>query len=198
MSGKRESEMIIGIDFDGTIPDTNTAKAAWIKRELNIELKPYECDHASCVPVIGLDNYLRMGTELYAPEPTLARPPIPGALSAIGEIGKEHSLALVTARTDENGMLPAAREWVSRYPETAAMKVVGVPIHEIAKAEVCRQQGIAFLIDDDERHIRPAVECGMGGILFKQSAPEDFRRDGLHICRSWDEIVRVLSDGQAG
>jgi putative restriction endonuclease len=73
----------IGIDFDGTIADTNQVKAQWIKKKLGIDLPPPKCDRSQCVPIIGLDNYEKMAAFVYDEAGTHAAPPVSGALKAL-------------------------------------------------------------------------------------------------------------------
>ena len=184
--------MIIGVDFDGTIADTNRAKRAWIKRELGRDVALHLCDHACCVPLIGEADYLRMGQEVYAPESTAGLPPVPGVLTAVTELQNRHELVCVTARTDD-AILAAARAWLGRFQQTRDMKVLGVAIGQTPKAEVCREEGIALLIDDDERHIELALAAGIGALLYKQAAPPELQRGDLTLCRSWQEVVSTVA-----
>ena len=62
--------LIIGIDFDGTIADTNQVKAEWIKKKLRIDLPPSKCDRSQSVPIIGLENYKKWPSSFMTrPEP---------------------------------------------------------------------------------------------------------------------------------
>ena len=116
--------MIVGIDFDGTIADTNAAKSVWIKRELGIDVPPYLCDRTSCAPIIGESEYNMMCVQVYSRNATLRLPPVPGALEAIAELQNNNELIVVTARI--NDMLDSARIWLLRHSETSKLELVGV------------------------------------------------------------------------
>jgi len=184
--------MIIGIDFDGTIADTNAAKSAWIQRELKIKVDPYCCDRTSCVPIIGELAYNRMSKEVYNRDTTYGLKPVTGVLQAISELRKNHELLVVTARYGE--MLESAETWLSRYPETRDVKLVGRPNETVPKSTICRNENVQILVDDDERHLYPILEIGINGLLFKNGAPEELTSNKLLVCRSWEEIVSFVNE----
>ena len=63
--------MIIAIDYDGTIADTNREKVQWIAAQLGKQVPPWMCNRTDCVPLIGLDAYEKMGGVIYEEERTL-------------------------------------------------------------------------------------------------------------------------------
>lgn len=182
--------MIIGVDFDGTIADTNSEKATWIKRELGFDVKPYMCDRTSCVKVVGQSEYERMSAKVYSEEKTLELHPIMGALEALEELRRVHEIVVVTART--NGRLRAAADWLGRYDQTRDLRCLGAQPGVISKVEVCLREGATVLVDDDERHVLEARDMGVRGILFKNLAPPDYRREDVKVCWSWKEITVFL------
>ncbi len=183
--------MIIGIDFDGTLADTNTLKAEWIRQRMGLVIPPYLCDHTSCISVVGRENYKEMGDYVYGEEMTLAVSPMPGALAAIRTLRASHELVVVTARTGERSEF--TERWLSKWEETRGMRVVGVRTSEVPKLQVCQDQGIGALIDDDERHFRDAAGFNMVSILFKQDAPPNVHYDCAQVCRTWEEIERLMA-----
>lgn len=182
--------MIIGIDFDGTVADTNVEKSTWIKRELGLEVKPYLCDRTCCVKAIEEKEYERMSTEVFSEEATSRVLPVSGALQAIEDLRQSNQVVIVTARAGSK--LKAAAEWLDRYEQTRGLKYHGTTTDQASKAEVCVREGAQVLVDDDERHVAPAPSFGIQGILFKNSAPISLERKGLKICRSWNEILDLL------
>lgn len=183
--------MIIGIDFDGTIADTNSEKSKWIQKELGMKVPPYLCDRTSCVPIIGELDYKRMCNTVYSKDITLSLPAFPSSLEVISMLQKSNKLMVITARTEET--LEAAMIWLSKYPQTKNMEAIGVS-KEMHKTEVCYNRGINVLIDDDERHLLDASSLGITAILFKQSAPNLSSSNVIHICGSWDEISSYLQN----
>ena len=190
--------MIIGIDFDGTIADTNSEKSAWIKRELGLDVKPYLCDRTCCVNMIGAEEYQRMSVEVFSEEATSRVLPVLGALEAIEDLRRKHQIVVITARVGD--ILKAAVDWLALYEQTKNLNCHGTATDQVSKAEVCIHEGVRVLVDDDERHIDRAQLLGIQGILFKNSAPFSLEREGFKMCRSWHEIVcllRLLDNQQA-
>lgn len=182
--------MIIGIDFDGTIADTNTEKAAWVKCELGMEIEPFLCDRTCCTKIIGEGEYNRMSKEVFSAEATLRVRPVPGALEALKALRRVHALIVITARTGPR--LDAATEWLERYQQAQGLRCIGIHADRVSKAETCIREGAAVLVDDDERHVYKAVSEGLRAVLFKNSAPVGFERDGVEMSRSWKEVVGLL------
>lgn len=181
--------MKIAIDFDGTICDTNSEKASWIKQELGFEVKPYLCDRTCCTELIGDKEYSRMSAYVYSTETTWKTQPIYGALKVISKLRARHQILIVTARTGQK--LEAAIHWLERYRETRDLTCYGVDTDQVSKGELCQHEGAQALLDDDERHVYRAIALGVKGVLFKNSAPTSFQRPGLTVCKSWKEVVAL-------
>jgi hypothetical protein len=182
--------MIIGVDFDGTIADTNRGKAVWIERELGLSVEPYMCDRTCCVEVIGDREYERLSAEVYNEENTRCLQPVPGVLEALEKLRRLHTILVVTARTEAT--LRSALDWMARYGETRGLRCMGVPTPTVPKSEMCLREGVTVLVDDDERHVCRADPVGIRGILLKNGAPADFTRKGLTVCRCWPEVTDLI------
>lgn len=59
------NRLIVAVDYDGTIADTNREKAKWIEANLGIAVSPWHCDRTDCVPIIGEEAYRRLGDWVY-------------------------------------------------------------------------------------------------------------------------------------
>ena len=182
--------MVIGIDFDGTIIDTNRAKSEWIAEKTGRQIAPYHCDRTRCVPLIGADAYREMGRYVYSESCTLSLHAIDGALSAIDLLRKTHAVVVITARSGRT--LESASCWLESHHETRGLQTLGLS-PETSKLDVCRTAGAQVLIDDDERHLRPFTNTAARPILFKQNAPESESFEIDVVCRTWAEIVKRLA-----
>ena len=101
--------MIVAIDYDGTIADTNRQKVKWIRARLGIDVAPWECNRTDCVPLIGIEAYEEMGREIYERESSLAAPEVPGALGALRGLARRAEVHIVTARPPR---IMDSREWL--------------------------------------------------------------------------------------
>ena len=186
--------MIIAIDYDGTIGDTNREKVKWIAENLGETVAPWHCNRTDCVPIIGLEPYERMGNHVYERESTLQANEVPGALAALRALSGKAALHVVTARTEAR--VPHAREWLAS--QGVLSLIAGT--HSSAgssKSAVCSAIGASILIDDDIRHLRQVELAGLHRILL-QAGRDDVPACGSEVafCRSWQGVLeRVAAMG---
>ncbi|MCK5802263.1 MAG: hypothetical protein KAI66_05495 [Lentisphaeria bacterium] len=179
--------MIIAIDYDGTIGDTNREKIKWIEENLGKVVSPWNCSRTDCVPIIGLEAYESMGDYVYERESTLVANEVPGALDALRKLSGKAQLHLVTARLERR--VPHAREWLERKGVLPCFE----GIHTSAgtsKSAICSAIGADILIDDDVRHLREIDVEGLFRILLQDG--RDDKPDcgsGVTFCRSWSQVL---------
>ena len=188
---------IIGIDYDGTIANTSEVKADWIRAHVEMEIPPWKTDRTSCVPIIGLQTYERMGQFVYEREGSLRARDVPGSLDAIKELARNFRIFIVTARKSEQ--IRWCKEWlrerdldslIHAYFSTAGNSPHG---SEPSKLQVCRDHDIDVLIDDDERHLEGSEVPHVRRILLKSGCSEMIRvPEGAELARSWPEALRIL------
>lgn len=179
-----------GIDYDGTIADTNRVKAAWIRERLGREVDPQACDRTSCVPIIGAASYEAMAAVVYERESSLKAPPVAGALDALRALREHGQVYVLSARLPHR--LVFAREWLELHGAGEFADAL-LSSADSDKLSVCKQHGIDVLVDDDERHLVPVVKQGLQAVLLKV----DFNGDmmppaGVQFCRSWAEVLKKI------
>lgn len=182
--------MIIAIDYDGTVADTNTEKVRWIKSNLHRDIAPWNCDRTDCVPLIGESEYRRMGEHVYGRESTLTAGPIPGAIESVSKLAEEHTLYLLSARGEKR--LPFAVEWLVDKgidPCFAGYKTSSGS----SKAAVCHTLGASVLIDDDPRHLMDPELGEIHRILLQNGRAEvPAWGDGIRFCDSWKSVMKAI------
>jgi phosphoglycolate phosphatase-like HAD superfamily hydrolase len=188
--------MRLAIDFDGTIADTNRAKADWILGKLGAVVDPWRCDRTNCVPIIGAAAYEEMSDYVYERASTLATSEVPGASAALLRLSARAELHVVTARPARRTEF--AREWFIQNGILHLVKGFHSS-NDTSKEEICRMVGASVLIDDDLRHLEDVHLAGLRRILF-QNRPDDTTRSTgeVVICRSWSEVVGALETGCFG
>lgn len=188
MTGKRHS---FGIDYDGTIADTNRVKASWIRERLGQEVHPHACDRTSCVPIIGADNYEDMAAVVYEREWSLKAPPVAGALDGLRALRECGQVYVLTARLPHR--LAFAREWLEQHGAGEFADAL-LSSAQSDKLSVCKQHGIDVLVDDDERHLIPVVTRGIQAVLLKVDFNGDITPStGVQFCRSWAEVLNKIA-----
>jgi hypothetical protein len=187
--------MRLAIDFDGTIADTNRAKADWILGKLGVIVEPWRCDRSNCVPIIGAAAYEDMSDNVYERASTLATSEVPGASAALLRLSARAELHIVTARPARR--MEFAREWI-------VQKILHLingfhSSYDTAKEEICRLLGVSVLVDDDRRHLEAVRLAGLHRILFQTASDDATRSTGeMIVCRSWPEVVDALETGCFG
>jgi hypothetical protein len=183
---------MFALDYDGTIADTNTIKARWIRENLGIGVPPYNCDHTWCAPIIGEDAYKRMSPVVYNRENSLAAEPVAGAVEALKRLAEHGPVLVVTARDSSNA--PFAAEWLNNRGLMRYIERV-VPWTGEPKIVTARSLGCRALVDDDIRHLltEPAVDLKL--LLLKPGYTGDaVAEQGVILCTSWekatDEAIR--------
>ena len=183
--------MIVAIDYDGTIADTNLVKVEWVKAHLGLDLSRWQCSRTSCVPLIGIADYERMIAVVYERDSTLQAQPLPGALEAIRALAASVQVHIVTARPPRR--IEFAREWLSLHgilPHIAGIESsVGS-----SKGLICAQIGAQALVEDDERHLLRADVSGLRRILLHYGRPARAESiPGIDFCTIWSQVLALLS-----
>lgn len=182
--------MIVAIDYDGTIADTNRQKMIWIHANLGIEVEPWQCNRTDCVPLIGREAYERMGMDIYERECSLRAPEVPGALDALCRLSAGASLHVVTARPPR--IMAFAREWLQKRGIDGCVEDV-VSSEGTSKSEICARIGARFLIDDDVRHLQDAEPVGLVRLLMQEGREKPPASvPGILFCGGWGEVVRIV------
>lgn len=179
-----------GIDYDGTIANTNLVKAKWIQDNLGQEVGPCQCDRTSCVPLIGAESYEAMSDVVYERDCSLAAPPVAGALDALRALGRRGKVYVISARLPHR--IAFARTWLEwhRVGDTVSGFLSSAGRD---KQTLCRKYGIQVLIDDDMRHLACLSRQNIRAILLKPGFNGELVAPaGVALCRSWDEVLTTL------
>jgi len=183
--------MIVGIDYDGTITDTNSEKSKWIKANLAKEVPRWECDRTDCLQFIELEEYERMANYVFERESTLISKPVPGAIKALELIVQSSIIYIITARPPHR--IAYAEEWLLQYKLDSLITGIESSTNT-SKKQICEKFGVSVLIDDDYRHLKNIVSSELRCILLQDGRPNEPKLDkGFEFCRSWGEVLRKLN-----
>jgi len=184
--------MILAIDYDGTIADSNAEKMKWIRDHLNRDIPVWLCNKTDCVPLIGEAVYTEMGDCVYERESTLRAPAVPGALAALTTLAATNELHVVTARPPRR--LAFAMEWLTRHDIIQLFRGIHSS-HERAKSTICCSIGAHLLVDDDTRHLDKRDCPGLSRILLQcgRHAPPE-APEGVRFLKDWPAVVASIED----
>ena len=187
--------MRIGIDYDGTIADTNAVKSQWIQANLGQTIPPEKCDRTQCVPLIGKQNYERLAAVVYEREWSLRVSPVCGVVAALNKLSKAHQLVLVTARLKHR--VEFASQWLMKQGLRGLFDEI-LSSDGTDKATICRDTGIDILLDDDRRHIDALDGQTTLGLWFRPDSPDSLNRleqpESVNSCVGWEAVVTVVTD----
>lgn len=184
---------MFAIDFDGTVADMGSAKAAWIEGEMGLRLNPWECDRTSCMARIGEDAYFRMIAEVNTVETSRRLRPIEGALAALPKLAARGRVEIVTARKgDEVGW---AEAWLRHHGVGDSISALH-SAHGTSKIELALRRGLTWLVDDDARHLDDVERNELRQIHLRVGRPDAQARGGGAArpfpATSWSDVLRRM------
>jgi phosphoglycolate phosphatase-like HAD superfamily hydrolase len=108
-----------------------------------------------------VESYFRSGG-LFKQEP------VPGAIEALKKLKRNYKLVVVTSRRD--GHVEDTHKWLDKHFKSVFEDVRFAKFWESgkreSKADICRELGAAYLIDDYSEHCNIAAEAGIEALLF--------------------------------
>ena len=120
-----------------------------------------------------------------------------GALEILRNLKARFELVVITAR--EQSWKEATVSWLDiHFPDVFSRAVFNgndTNFGQKTKGEICRDIGVAWLIDDNVAHVQSALKLGIPAVLFgeygwQQDVPQDMLR-----CRDWIEVKEYF-DGR--
>lgn len=196
--------MVVGVDIDEVLGDFTGAFVRYHNRTFGTSLTKKHFHTYNYSQVLGC-------TEEEATEKILDFQRcyefknlslIPGSQSAIDILSKDHRLVVVTSRQEE--CRSTTCEWLERHFPGKFHKVhFGHNHYESGntklrktKLEICRSEGVDFMVEDSLDYALSFPEDGARVLLFDRY----WNRNGdlpVHIkrVRSWSDVVRVVGDG---
>ncbi len=182
--------MRFGIDYDGTIADTNRMKSQWIKENMGLDVAPWRCDRTLCDPIIGTEKYSEMARSVYGEKETLKTPEIHGVTQALRDLKGFGDVFVITARAKET--LPWVNAWLTEHGIRGHIAGL-IPSSGQPKLGLCRKHKIDVLIDDDQRHVFESDAPHIRKILFKNGMTESHSvPEYVTLCRNWSEVVTLV------
>ncbi|HVS78994.1 MAG TPA: hypothetical protein VHD84_01755, partial [Candidatus Saccharimonadales bacterium] len=167
---KAENKQIIAVDIDEVIFPTVVDLIDYVDREHSVKMtmEDFATYHLEDVWPGGPEE----GAEIikaYIKQVPVEIAPIKGAAEALAKLSERYELIIMTARD------PAAsvktQEWLSRhFPEQFKDTHFVGNRHDSktwrSKAEVCKELGVTYLIDDLLTTVLDANEAGVKALLF--------------------------------
>ena len=172
---KPESKKVIAVDIDDVLADEKEDVRKFINKQYSLEHTPE--DYMIEAPygryfekVWGVDS--KKGLEMYE---TYFKSglkanhrPIKGAVDAISELKEKYNFVVVTSRGDRS--FNFTHTWLEKHFPEIFKEIAFVPLwskdREFTKAEICKEIGASYLIDDNADHCNLTQNAGVQALLF--------------------------------
>lgn len=158
--------------------------------------KDYDTAWKASPEIVARDLFAYLNTDEYA-----NLPPMPGAVEVLTELAKNFTLYIVTGRPDETES--ATNAWVSRYLPGIFERVVFTNFFKSndskgalrTKADVCRELGANWLVDDHLHHIENVSKQGVTGLLFGDLPWEQLHseRENVVKIKDWKQLAEYFA-----
>jgi 5'(3')-deoxyribonucleotidase len=189
------SRKTIAIDLDDVLAEHVEAFIEFsnIYYGTNLTVDEYSDHWVDLWGEIDREEIERRAAEFHTHESTIGYKVKKDAKRVLTELGRDNDLYIVTARPRH--LIDTSLEWVRTHFDGIFKGVHFVPIWEpdntVTKADICRQIGATYLIDDLVRHCNIAAEGGITAILFGDYS---WNRDQtinpvVIICKTWDDVL---------
>lgn len=165
---------IIAFDCDDVIVPTGSLLIAHYNKLHGTTVKPedfYSKDYEHvwrAEPQVAIrDLFAYLLTDDY-----INLPPMAGAAETLRHLAETYTLYIVTGRPDATG--GATNAWVDKHLPGVFEKIVFTNFFKLndsrgvlrTKADVCKELGASYLVDDHVHHIRNVADHGITGLLF--------------------------------
>lgn len=190
----------IAVDLDDVLALHAAAFVAFSNERYGTKLTAEEYDEEwmNLWGEMPWDEIERRAADFHTPERTLAYAKIEEASEVLAHLKQWYRLVIVTARSQD--LIEVTHEWLDLHHADVFEEVHFVPIwladNTITKADICKQIGATYLIDDVVKHCNIAAEGGITALLFG-----DYRWNRQGVDRrvktvaNWQD-VREYFDGQ--
>lgn len=153
--------------------------------------KDYEHVWQADPEIATRDLFAYLLTDAYA---NLA--PMDGAVETLKKLSNNFTLYIVTGRPVETEQ--ATHEWIEKYLPNIFEEIIFTNFFKLSdskgalrtKADVCKELGAQWLIDDHLHHIRNVTEQGITGLLFGDLPWEKLSEPSAFIVeiKDWQEL----------
>lgn len=160
----------IAVDLDDVLAQHAVAFIQFSNERYGTNLEPHEYDDEweNLWGKTEWDEIMRRADGFHTHERTLSYGKIEEASPVLAALKQKYRLVIVTARPKH--LIATTHEWLALHHADIFDEVHFVPIWEpdnkVTKADICKQIGATFLIDDSIKHCNIAAEGGIHPLLF--------------------------------
>lgn len=194
------SRPIIAVDIDEVLGRHNHALAAWHNKEFGTDhtedaytttdwalvwhTSPAEAERRAVV-------YHREGVHRRLEV-------LSGAQESLEQLAQRFDLVVITVRRKD--IINITHEWLQEFFPCIFREVKFLHFWDdgikTTKAEIAKELGASYLIDDDVKHCRLAAEMGIEALLFGDYSwnKTDSLPVGVNRVKSWQEVMEYFHE----
>ena len=114
--------------------------------------------------------------------------PVQNSIKSLYKLSKQFEIIIISARNLNQIIL--LNEWLQKYQiHSYITKIISSSEEKKDKLQICEEQNIVLLCDDDIRHLKSNKDYKIKKILFNSST--NTNSEIIHIY-SWNELVEYI------
>jgi len=189
----------IAIDVDDVLADHAEAFIVFSNKNYgtNLSLGNYSDQWADIWIDVDDEEVHRRAMEFLTLETVYSFQPKSGAVEVLRKLSSNADLYIVTARPSH--LTDITVKWMDKYFAGIFKGIHMVPIWEpnnvVTKADICKQIGAKYLIDDNVEHCNIAIDGGITSILFGNYYWNNdlVTNDGITRCNDWQQVAKYFN-----
>jgi uncharacterized HAD superfamily protein len=192
----------IAVDIDDVLSKSAEGFVAFSNERWSMNLTPEDYNEEwAVVWGVSLDEALQRSLEFHASGVIGQYETVDAALPVLERLKKDYDLVVVTSR--RSVLKPETDAWIGRhFPgifkelhyagiwDNLTNDSVGYALKR-TKAELCRELGAEYLIDDQLKHCVGAAEAGIRSLLFA-TRPPDGLPHGITPVENWNAVAEYF------
>jgi 5'(3')-deoxyribonucleotidase len=193
------SKASIAIDIDDVLSNHVEAFVAFSNKEYGTDLSidDYNERWPEIWKISKYQTELR-AKKFHIPKNVAAYEVKQQAKAALQKLSEDFDLYIVTARSEN--LKDTTHEWIEKHFKGIFKEIHIVQIwftdKKVTKAEVCKEIGAEYLIDDSVENCNIAANAGIDAILYGDYSwnENESLHDAVFRCSNWDQVLEYFKD----
>lgn len=197
-------KQIIAVDIDDVLADSTDALRRVVNERLGVSLQPEDYhieneDHWGHYEAVWKKHGLEGWIKLSDIEPMMVVNqshvlPHDGALRTLKALNERYELVIVTSRPP--GWRAATERWLNEHFPGIFKQILFTRESEssehTSKGQICAENRVSWLIDDNVEHAQSAVDEGIDILLFGDYGWHHKVPPHFHRCKNWAQVLEYF------
>lgn len=202
---KTKNKQIVAVDIDDVLSSQNEAVMHFMNEHygLGLTIEDYSIEgpyweYWNTVWKVDAAEADKRIEAFYKAEGAMMQQPLDQVIEVLTELKKKYDLVVITARHNDHTEI--THRWLNQHFPGMFNDVHFVHVWDsskkVSKAQICKEIGAGYLIDDNLEHCELALEAGVTPLLFgeygwnkKPHLPKGMRR-----FKDWQEIKEYFNE----